>query len=166
MKLAKLIMLLVAFGQGFYVQAQTTNLTQLNYEWYHSNWEKIGDLTVNGSDNDLVPIVNTIGLMWKYRDGAVSSAIAPAISRLFIYHPRITFIWFLKHPDEFKSLVGELPGDLFVGEPDQEGDLLLRKEELLKSLASYSKIEKNLKLKNMADLIYTTITETEIRIID
>ena len=123
--------------------ADDRSIIKINFEWYLKNTDQIESVLINGSEFEAVPVVNTLCEIWKYRDGAIGSEVAPGIALAFIHRPHLTFAWFKREPVQFDAWIERLPYALltdYTGNRSQElSDL---KMELLEALEKYLE-EKN-----------------------
>lgn len=142
--------------------AADENIISTNFEWYLKNTEQIESVLKNGSEFEAVPVVNTLCEIWKYRDGAIGSEVAPSIALAFIHRPHLTFAWFQREPVQFDAWIEGLPYALltdYTGKRSQE--LFNLKMELLKALEKYLN-EKNGDTRKARELL-AKLEATEIR---
>lgn len=143
------------------------SLTEANLDWYESNSSKVGSLLLNGECFEVIPLVNTLGEIWQFRDGAVGGEIAPVIAQSFIHRPHITFLWFDKHPKAFEGWIVELPEALLTDYDGSYADKLKAlKEELLVALNSYLSSSNTNKLESLARKFISKLEATDVEVID
>lgn len=143
------------------------SLTEANLYWYESNIAEINDLLLSSKSIEVIPIINTIGEIWQFRDGAIGSEIAPVIAQSFIYHPHVTFLWFNKHSKAFDDWITELPEALLTDYDGSYADRLKAvKKDLLVTLNSYLASSNSDKLESLANKFISKLEATEVKIID
>lgn len=91
-----------------------TQLTQQNFNWYSENRQYVSELVKSGNKRELVPVITTLGTIWKNRDGAIGSEIAEIIAESMAYQPRLMFTWFSKYPEQLEKYNKRMPYDLFT----------------------------------------------------
>lgn len=91
-----------------------TQLTNQNFGWYSENHKYISELVKSGNKRELVPVITTIGTIWKNRDGAIGSEIAEVIAEAMAYQPKMMFSWFNKYPEQLEKYNKTMSSNLFT----------------------------------------------------
>ena len=73
-----LILMLTKIG----VHAET--YTELNFKWYQKNYDHVMAVISETDSTELMPVINTIGAIWEFHDGAIRAEISPAIAAALI----------------------------------------------------------------------------------
>jgi hypothetical protein len=148
-------------------EANYKSLTQANLDWYESNIDNINRLLRAGEPFEVIPVINTLGEIWEFRDGAVGAEIATMIAQSFIYHTHLTFLWFEKHPKAFDGWIDELPEALLTDYDGSESTRLKAlKTELLASLNYYLSSSITNRTDALANRFLIKLKTTEIRVVD
>ena len=143
-----------------------TQLTNQNFDWYSENREYIRDLIKSGNVRELVPVINTIGTIWKYRDGAIGSEVSEGVAEAMIYQPKLIFTWFNKHPEQLIQWNKRMQPDLFT---DYAGSQAIVKrmnsiKDLLNSeLFKFISTEKDRKLVAAAITVLDSLRTISVR---
>jgi len=127
------------------------NLTEMNSEWYFNNYDKVQQILISGTNEEAIPIINTLGLIWKNRDGGIWIEVAPAICNALIYKTRLMLLWFDDYPEEFSSWLKRMPMAMFTVWSDKDSDFAKLEKlriKMIKHLKAYQKSETNKALKN------------------
>lgn len=95
-----------------------TQLTRQNFNWYSENHEYISELVKSGNQRELVPVITTLGTIWKSRDGAIGSEVAEIIAEAMAYQPKLMFSWFIRYPEQLEKYNKRMPYDLFTNYSD------------------------------------------------
>lgn len=144
--------------------AMGENLTKLNAEWLLKNESRLESDLGQLSDIEAMPIINTLGLIWQYRDGALGGEVSPYIAQALIHKPDLMLAWFQKFPNDFSTWLEELPYALLTNYNGSEAYahyLNQIKTDLEKSMFKYEG-ENRILAKKVFDLI----SKTEVREID
>jgi hypothetical protein len=86
-----------------------TQLMNQNFDWYSDNHKYISELVKFGNKRERVPVITTLGTIWKNRDGAIGSEIAEIIAEAMIYQPKMMFSWFNKYPEQLEKYNKRMP---------------------------------------------------------
>ena len=142
----------------------SANLTVSNFNWHQANSDYIENSLKEGRSDSLLPVINMLGTIWQYRDGAIGSQVTPSIAMAIIYQPEEMFTWFEKHPQAYVDWLSELPSNLLT---DYEGNRTIElsklKDTLVNSLRAY---EPTPNLLGLTNRLITKLEKTEIRVID
>ena len=141
----------------------------MNYEWCLKNRIEIDEVLKNGTDYDAIPIINTLGLIWKHRDGEIWIGVAPRISSALLYKPRLMFLWFSKYEEEYSSWLKEMPTALFTAWSGEISDVVRLENlraKMIECLKSYQKSETNEDLRQKCLALIKVLQTTKVRKIE
>ncbi len=80
-----------------------SELTKLNAAWLLQNEKTISNQLQASSDIEVMPIINTLGIIWQNREGAIGSEVSPYIAQALIYKSDNMLAWFNKHPKSLET---------------------------------------------------------------
>ncbi|MDH5178056.1 MAG: hypothetical protein OEZ39_16250 [Gammaproteobacteria bacterium] len=144
-------------------------LTKQNYEWYIKNYKYVNEVIESENIKEIVPVINTLGVMWHHKDGAIGKEISGAIAKAMIYHPKLIFSWFSKHPEQLNKWVEKIPYDLltdYSGTEKRVKELNNLRTNLLVKLPNYIETERDNELRNGAISVLNKVKVTNVREID
>jgi len=143
-------------------------LATQNYEWYLKHYKYVNSVLESDNAKEVIPIINTLGTIWKFRDGAIGSEISGAIAKAMIHHPKYMFGWFISHPVQLDKWIERIPYDLLTNYASVGHSAKLKtiKKNMERSLPDYIQSENNSKLKNAAIKVLSRVKSTEVREID
>ena len=142
-----------------------TSIAGSSSEWYFENYEKIEDALSGDSNFLVIPIVTTLGDIWRHKDGAIGAEVAPMIAKALINKPKEMLSWFSHNPKELESFINELPNALlteYSGKESGMKELIELKQELELSMKLFVGHPKN---KDIAKKILNKVKSSEIRTI-
>ena len=144
----------------------TTYKNEANLTWLHENYQSI--LVEVSKENSLhkLPIINTLGEIWKRRDGGTSGEVSPLIAKALISSPSLMLSVFEEEPDSFKEWLNELESPLFTdftGEEHEE--LTALHKELLAAMTSYAQTG-DARLMPFAERLANVLKDISIRVVD
>ncbi len=146
------------------VSAQGPLLIEANFEWLLNNYHEIANALQSGTTEEVVPLINTLGNIWRFKDGAIGIEVSDLIALSLIHHTKLTLSWFQKHPKAYSSWLNEMPHVLFTDYVGGKVDELYKiKENLLISLSSYEFSHTEVKLEVLADEMVNVIKPIEVR---
>jgi predicted PurR-regulated permease PerM len=160
------VCVLLAVASGIHA---TESLVTVNYQWYLNNYDSVQETIQKGDEREVVPIINTIGAIWRDRDGAIFIEVAPAIAQALLYVPKWMLLWFQANQTQFDAWIETLPYALltdYVGQTDSVAKLKQLRQRLISALSGYSGTEIDRNLKAMADRLIERLQTTEVRAID
>jgi len=160
----KIIILTIAIAV-FSVGA-STDLTKQNFEWYLQNHDWVELQLKSGSEQVTVPLTNTLGIIWQYRDGAIGAEVAPMIVSALIFRTRQMLTWFSKHPEEFKTFVRRLPDDVFTDFSRTEGNVKALKKQKLELAEAMTAFKDEKNLAPMVTNLVNALDRIKVRTID
>lgn len=146
-----------------------TQLTNQNFDWYSENYKYINELLKTGNKRELVPVITTLGTIWKHRDGAIGSEIAETIAEAMTYQPKLMFSWFSKYPEQLEIYIKRMPNDLFTNHSDSADfapRLYQLKALMEKSLFQFISSEKDTVLVAAAISVLDVVRTATVREID
>lgn len=133
------ILIYILLWASFPVTA-TTYHNEANLLWFHRNYDHIMVTINSGKNVSLVPIVNTIGQIWKKRDGGISGEVSPVIATLLIQEPDLMLSVFEENSEHFSKWLDELQSPLFTDFTGSDYEnLVVLHRELLNAMIEYSK---------------------------
>lgn len=144
----------------------STAMSRINLDWYESNYIEVDEI-LEAEDSVLtIPTINTIGNIYKYRDGFVRSMITPSIIKAFFYHPRLMTAWFAKRQnhEDFDAFINELqqaPFTNFMMKDEAWMEVVGYRLKLIELLPSYIANEDNADLKDVAVQLLEKLTSIE-----
>lgn len=146
-----------------------TQLTNQNFDWYSENHKYISELVKSGNKRELVPVITTLGTIWKNRDGAIGSEIAEIIAEAMAYQPKLMFSWFSKYPEQLEKYNKRMPYDLFTNYSDSTDfapRLYKLKALMEKNLFQFISNEKDTELVAAAISVLDVVRTATVREID
>ena len=142
-------------------------ITSQNFNWYINNHELVRIKIKSGSNFEVVPIINTICTIWKYRDGGIGAEISPAIADALIHQPQLTLSWFEQNPAEYESWLNRLPYSLLTDySGDREKEIEKQRVELISSLYKYIEDTDNDRHSVLAHKLIEKLESSKVRTID
>jgi len=149
------------------VNAQGPALVEANFEWLVNNYHEITNVLKTGTTEEAVPLINTLGNIWRFKDGAIGIEVSDLIALSLIHHTKLTLSWFQKHPKAYSSWLNEMPNVLFTDYAGGKVDELYKtKESLLIILSNYQFSNIEVKLEALADEMTNVIKPIEVREIE
>lgn len=147
--------------------ARGSEWLESNSEWFNANHAHIRATILSGERREVIPIINTIGMLWANADGAIGSEVGPSIADAMIYQPKLMFSWFERNPVIFDKWLVQIQYDVFT----DYGDLGTEKLEkvrttLIHALAEYIAKEDALSLKNLAQRVLDMVSSIKPRVIE
>jgi hypothetical protein len=141
----------------------------MNYDWYINNYKKIDQIIVSGTNDEAIPVINILGLIWKNRDGAIWIEVAPAIGGAILYKTKLMLLWFAGYPEEYSSWLDKMPRALFTAWSGKESDVVrleTLRTKMIEHLKTYQDSEANedLRQKNLA--LIEVLQKTKVRKIE
>jgi hypothetical protein len=161
------LIIVIALGLLFSSTELLANdsIVTVNYQWYQDNYDYVLETIQRGDEREVIPIVNTIGSIWRNRDGAIWIEVAPAIAQALLYVPNPMLLWFHSHQSEFETWIEDLPDALLTDYMGQDGNIEKLKrlrEQLINGLSEYRKKESDQSLNAMADRLIGRLKSTEV----
>lgn len=144
-------------------------LTNQNFDWYSENHKYISELIKSGHQRELVPVITTLGTIWRHRDGAIGSEIAEVISEAMTYQPKLMFSWFNKYPEQLENYINRIPSNLFTnysGSPEFGPRINKLKSLMERNLFEFISSEKDAELVSGAISVLEVVRNSSIREID
>ncbi|SBT16753.1 hypothetical protein MGA5115_00837 [Marinomonas gallaica] len=121
---------------SFMASAQT--LIEANMAWLTQHQEKVEVSLSSAEEENFLPALNTVILVWEHRDGALTAEISPYILKAMIAEPELTLAALFNSPASFNRWLSQLQGQVFMAvTPEQVVQLNDLKKALEVSLASY-----------------------------
>ena len=142
----------------------SSELTELNAAWLHQNEKTIASQLQTSSDIEVMPIINTLGIIWQNRDGAIGSEVSPYIAQALIFKSNNMLAWFNKHPKALESWLQDIPHSLLTnynGSQEYSAYLATLKKQLTSSMSSY-----NGSFKSEAGEVLAAISKAQVHEID
>ncbi len=146
-----------------------TQLTNQNFDWYSESYTYISELVKSGNKRELVPVITTLGTIWKNRDGAIGSEIAEIIAEAMTYQPKMMFSWFNKYPVQLEKYNKRMPSNLFTNysESTEFAPRLNKLKSIMeKNLFKFISNEKDTELVAAAISVLEVVRNSSIREID
>lgn len=146
-----------------------TQLTNQNFDWYSEHHKYISELVKSGNKRELVPVITTLGTIWKNRDGAIGSEIAEIVAEAMTYQPKMMFSWFNKYPEELEAYNKRMSSNLFTNysESTEFAPRLNRLKSIMeKNLFKFISNEKDSELVAAAISVLEIVRNSSIREID
>lgn len=144
----------------------TTYQNEINLAWFHENHEYISIAIDSGEFTPLVPIVNTIGEIWKKRDGGISGEVSPVIAKLLVKEPELMLSVFEANPEHFSRWLNELQSPLFTDFTGNEYESLVTlHHDLLGMMLKYSK-DGNPRLVPFSRRLVEKLKVIDVRVVD
>lgn len=138
-----------------------SELTKLNAAWLHQNEKAITSQLQTSSDIEVMPIINTLGIIWQNRDGAIGSEVSPYIAQALIFKSNYMLAWFNKHPKSLEAWLHDIEPNLLTnynGSPDYSYFLAKIKNQLTSAMSSY-----NGSFKSEAGKVLAAISKAQVR---
>ena len=160
-----IVVLILSLTNLAFSSDQSKNLVEVHYDWCLENDIQIDEILKNGTDDDAIPIINTLGLIWKHRDGEIWIGVAPRISSAFLYKPRLMFLWFSKHEKEYSSWLKEMPTALFTAWSGENSDVVRLEKlrvKMIENLKIYQKSESNEDLRQNCLALIEVLQKTKV----
>ena len=147
----------------------SANLTEMNFQWLMKNQTKVEKILSSDNPSDAIPVINTLGTLWKYKDGAIWVEVAPSIATALMFHNQSMLTWFSKHPQAWQEWLSDFPTALFTnwsGNSSETKQLEALREQMLSHFKQYSQSGTDPGLVEMNRALYRRLLESEIREID
>lgn len=144
----------------------STYKNEANLSWLHENYKSILIEVSKTNSPHQLPIINTIGEVWKRRDGGTSGEVSPLIATALINAPSLMLSVFEENPDSFKKWLNELESPLFTdftGEGYEE--LTALHKELLEAMTIYIQIG-DARLTPFAESLVDELKSISVRVVD
>lgn len=151
-----------------HVTTATTHasLVETNISWHQQHQTYIEETLKTTDCNAVIPIINTLGLLWQERDGAVSFEVAPTIAIALTHHPQAMLQWFQKHPDQYTQWLEEIPNTLLTDFQGDQQKINQLKQNLIKALYQYTQEPIPTELNALADKMKKQLEKHEIQTIN
>jgi hypothetical protein len=160
-----IVLLLVAFHNQ--VLASGSELVESNFHWYQNNYEHIHSVLAGSNMREVIPIINTVGTIWEFHDGAIRNEVSPALALAFTHHPRQMLGWFQEHPTEFEQWLEKFPYTLLTDySGGKTAELEAVKIALISSLSAFIKSKEDPSLIKMAKNLNSKLLATQVREVD
>jgi hypothetical protein len=159
------VLLVLSFASISQGEPTYRSLTDMNFEWYLKNTERIGQILVSGTDEDAVPIINTLCLIWKHRDGSIWIEVSPALGKALIYKTRLVLLWFSQYPEEYSSWLNKMPTALFTAWSGENADVVRLEKlrvKMIENLKTYQKSETDKDLRQKCLALIEVLQKTKV----
>ncbi|GGB22241.1 hypothetical protein [Agarivorans gilvus] len=159
----KSLMALVLLVTSLQVFA-TTTVNDINLNWLNRNYFELKQDIKSSNFKTIVPIANTLGLIWLKRDGATAGEVSPLIASLLIKQPNIMLSILSQYPEEYQKWLEELQSSLLTDFSGGEEEAL--EETRLELIQSMEMINEAHSLKPFADQLANKLKLLSVRVID
>lgn len=144
----------------------TTYKNEANLTWLHENYRFIRVEVSKANSSHQLPIINTIGEIWKRRDGGTSGEVSPLIAKALISSPSLMLSVFEENPDSFKTWLNELESPLFTDFTGEGYDeLIALHKELLEAMTIYTQTG-DTRLTPFAEQLVDELKGISVRVVD
>jgi hypothetical protein len=168
----KTIIIMIAIITFFEIPSFASDyrdLTHMNYEWYINNYKKIDQIIVSGTNDEAIPVINVLGLIWKNRDGGIWIEVAPAIGGAILHKTKLMLLWFAGYPEEYSSWLDKMPRALFTAWSGKESDVVrleTLRTKMIEHLKTYQNSEANEDLRQKSLALIEVLQKTKVRKIE